>query len=123
MTREKFLRSSFIQEVYRWGFLLAVLLGGGIFLVGGTKTSLSFLAGTALSLLFFWTLERTLRWLVERQRRRWKTVALFLAKDVVAGAALYGMVRSDNVNVGALGMGLCVVYFGVVMALIVPRRA
>lgn len=123
MTNEKFSRPPFVREVYRWGFFLTGLLAGGTFLWGGKKTSLSFLAGTALSLLFFWTLEQTLRWLSERQRRRWKTMALFFAKDVVAGMALYGMVHSGDVNVGALGMGLCVVYFGVVMALIVPRRA
>lgn len=116
-------RTAFARDVYRSAFALSAILvvGGFVF---GAKTGVGILAGTGVSLLFFWTLERTLRWIAEsgRKRRRLRIVGLIAAKYTVAGALLYVFVRREWLNVGAFAAGLCVIYLSVVATLALNRH-
>lgn len=119
----RYVRSKFVRDVYGWGFVLTGVLTMCAFPFG-VKTSISILAGTAFSLLFFWTLEQMLRWLLDlgRKRLRWRIVAWVVFKYMVAGFLLYQIVRRDWIRVGAFAFGLCILYMSVVMALIVHSR-
>ncbi|MBM3214234.1 ATP synthase subunit I, partial [Candidatus Poribacteria bacterium] len=114
-----YVRSRLIVGVYRASIVLALLMALGT-LPWGVEHSASALIGSAVAIVFFWSLERTLGWLYQRQskRNRLRTVGWFVGKYAVVGSGIYVLYRRGWLRLESFALGLCVVYFGAVLSLI-----